>query len=66
MIQPYQGEIQILGEPVSKGRRHIGYVPQSVEFDREFPIRVFDVVRMGRLGKKKLLHRLQRKMMLLF
>ena len=57
LIQPYQGEVRIMGKSVLEGRQHIGYVPQSVEFDRSFPIRVFDVVQMGRLGKKKLLHR---------
>ncbi len=32
----------------------MGYVPQWLEFDREFPVRVLDVVRMGRLCRKKL------------
>ena len=57
LVRPYQGEVRIMGESVAEGRQYIGYVPQSVEFDRSFPIRVFDVVQMGRLGKKKLLHR---------
>lgn len=29
----------------------MGYVPQYTKFDRNFPISVFDVVLMGRLGK---------------
>jgi len=57
LVRPYQGEVRIMGKSVGEGRQHIGYVPQSVEFDRSFPIRVFDVVQMGRLGRKKLLHR---------
>jgi zinc transport system ATP-binding protein len=57
LISPYQGEIKIMGQRVSLGRRYIGYVPQVLEFDREFPIRVADVVRMGRLGKNRLLRR---------
>lgn len=57
LIQPLKGDVQILGYPVKKGRRYIGYVPQILEFDREFPIRVKDVVKMGRLGKRRLLER---------
>jgi zinc transport system ATP-binding protein len=55
LISPQQGEIKILGKPVTKGRRYIGYVPQIMQFDSAFPITVADVVRMGRLGKQKLL-----------
>ncbi len=57
LISPQQGEIQILGQPVTKGRRYIGYVPQIMQFDTAFPITVADVVRMGRLGKPTLLKR---------
>ncbi len=57
LIAPQQGEIAILGYPVAKGRRYVGYVPQVLEFDRDFPVRVADVVRMGRLGKRRLLQR---------
>lgn len=57
LIKPYQGTAKILGKPVTKGRRYIGYVPQLVELDRDFPITVADVVRMGRLGKRGLLQR---------
>ena len=46
-----------MGRPVQEGRRMIGYVPQVVEFDREFPISVWDVARMGRLGRRRLLQR---------
>ena len=57
LIKPQQGQIKILDRPIEKGRRYIGYVPQWLEFDREFPVRVLDVVRMGRLGQKKLFRR---------
>lgn len=57
LISPQQGEIKLLGQPVTKGRRYIGYVPQIMQFDAAFPITVADVVRMGRLGKGKLLQR---------
>ncbi len=55
LIIPQRGQVEILGRPVGQGRRYIGYVPQVLEFDREFPVRVREVVRMGRLGKQKLL-----------
>ncbi len=57
LLPPQQGEVRILGQEVKQGRRYIGYVPQAVEFDREFPINVWDVARMGRLGRRGLLRR---------
>ena len=61
LILPNSGEVKIMGRPVSQGRKYLGYVPQLLEFDREFPIRVEDVVRMGRSGKRPLLRRYNRK-----
>ena len=58
LLPPLRGEVRVMGEPVEEGRRHIGYVPQLAQFDRDFPINVWDVVRMGRLGKRRLLQRL--------
>ncbi len=57
LLPPARGEVRIMGRPVQEGRRVIGYVPQVVEFDREFPISVWDVARMGRLGQRRLLQR---------
>ena len=55
LIQPSRGEVQIMGKPVEEGRAHVGYVPQLTEFDSDFPIKVWDVARMGRLGDRGLL-----------
>jgi zinc transport system ATP-binding protein len=55
LLPVQQGKVKILNHPVSQGRRYIGYVPQLLEFDRDFPIRVEEVVQMGRLGKRRLL-----------
>lgn len=55
LLPPMQGEIQIMGRSVQQGRRFIGYVPQSVEFDQAFPISVWEVVMLGRLGRRQLL-----------
>lgn len=57
LLEPTRGEVRIMGKPPKEGRGHIGYVPQSVELDRAFPISVWDVVRMGRLGRRGLLRR---------
>lgn len=55
LLKPQQGEVLIMGKPAHIGRKYIGYVPQMVECDRAFPISVWDVVKMGRLGKRRLL-----------
>lgn len=57
LLPPTRGEVRILGRPVKEGRRYIGYVPQAVRFDHDFPISVWDVARMGRLGERGLLRR---------
>jgi len=57
LLPPVRGEVRIVGQNVKEGRRLIGYVPQSIEFDRDFPINVWDVARMGRLGRRRLLQR---------
>jgi zinc transport system ATP-binding protein len=57
LLPPLRGEIRILGQPIRVGRKQIGHVPQYVEFDRDFPITVWDVARMGRVGQRGLLRR---------
>ncbi len=57
LLPPMQGQIQIMGQTVQKGRRYVGYVPQSIECDRTFPISVWEVVLLGRLGQRQLLQR---------
>jgi zinc transport system ATP-binding protein len=57
LIQPARGEVRIMGKSVAEGRRHVGYVPQLIAFDRDFPINVWDVAQMGRLGSRRLLQR---------
>ncbi|MBI9047654.1 MAG: ABC transporter ATP-binding protein, partial [Anaerolineaceae bacterium] len=54
LLPALKGQVKILGKPIHEGRAHLGYVPQSMEFDRAFPIKVWDVVQMGRLHKRKL------------
>ena len=50
LLRPDSGRVTLLGRRPEEGRRHVGYVPQSLHFDRDFPLRVRDMVLMGRLG----------------
>ncbi|AFY38777.1 Phosphonate-transporting ATPase [[Leptolyngbya] sp. PCC 7376] len=61
LLKPQEGKVKILERSVAQGRRYIGYVPQLLELDRTFPITVKDVVSMGRLGKRKLFRRFNKK-----
>lgn len=49
LLTPTAGTITILGRPANCYPNHIGYVPQHLQFDRQFPINVLDVVLQGRL-----------------
>ncbi|HCD71802.1 MAG TPA: ABC transporter, partial [Thermovirga lienii] len=55
LITPYKGEVKVMGLPPEEGREFVGWVPQESDMDRDFPIKVLDVVLMGRMGRKKLL-----------
>jgi len=54
LLPPHRGTVRVLGQSPRDARRHIGYVPQSLQFDRDFPISVWDVALMGRLGRRGL------------
>jgi zinc transport system ATP-binding protein len=46
----YKGTIKFFGEDIRKSKEHlkeIGYVPQKPIFEKNFPVTVTDVVRMG-------------------
>ena len=51
MILPQKGDIRLFGHSPKETRHLIGYVPQAMRFDRDFPISVLDVVMMGCLRK---------------
>ncbi len=57
LITPTWGEVSVMGGSVKAGRRYISYVPQAVEFDRDFPVKVWEVALMGRLSHRGLLRR---------
>ena len=53
LIKPVKGTIRVMGGPANKNSHYIGYVPQDVHINQQFPISVLDVVLMGNLTPKK-------------
>lgn len=50
VFKPWEGDISILGSDPRKEREAIGYVPQNLRFDRQFPITVRELVLGGRIS----------------
>lgn len=53
LLEPDRGRVRVLGRSPSEARGRVGYVPQFARFDPDFPIRVPDLVLMGRLGRAR-------------
>ncbi|MGA2033827.1 MAG: ABC transporter ATP-binding protein [Thermoguttaceae bacterium] len=51
LLRPTRGEVRVFGQPPRCVRLSIGYVPQHVRHDPQFPATVTDIVLMGRLGR---------------
>ena len=49
LLKPVYGTITVMGLPPDKARRQMGYVPQSMMYDSQFPISVQDAVLLGML-----------------
>ena len=49
LLKPTRGSIKVFGKSPVEAREQIGYMPQYIELDQEFPVCVEDVVLMGRL-----------------
>lgn len=49
-LKPLAGKIEIFGESPQASRGQMAYVPQSMRFDRAFPISVLELVLSGRLS----------------
>jgi len=60
LIKPDRGSITIFGKKPAAARSRMGYVPQKTVFDQSFPVKVLDVVLMGRYSRTGLLHRYDR------
>ena len=59
LLQPRSGRVERAGAAEGRGPRPatLGYVPQFATFDRDFPLRVREVVQMGRLALRGPLRR---------
>lgn len=55
--QPVSGTVRVFGARPQTQRTKMGYVAQYMAFDRRFPVSVWDVALMGRLGPKGLFKR---------
>lgn len=49
-LKPVSGKILLDGLPPKKRRKEMAFVPQSFQFDRQFPISTLEVVLTGRLS----------------
>ncbi len=56
-LRPQKGKVEIFGGPPAHARTRIGYVPQTSHYAMGIPVTAFDVVLMGRYGKKGLFRR---------
>ncbi len=50
LLRPQKGTVKIFGKPISESKHLIGYVPQTINFDPNYPISVEEVVLLGRLA----------------
>jgi zinc transport system ATP-binding protein len=50
LLRPDKGTVRVLGRRPEQVRPEIGYVPQHMQFDPNFPVTAWDVVLMGRLA----------------
>jgi zinc transport system ATP-binding protein len=57
LIKPDRGEIRIFGLTPEAARGRVGYMPQKTMFDQSFPVKVLDVVLMGRYSRTGLFQR---------
>jgi len=60
LVTPAAGTVRLFGklpQQLNGEWKRVGYVPQIAQIDPRFPIRVFDVVLMGRYGQLGLIRR---------
>ena len=50
LLRPTKGTVRVFGKPPEDSRLRLGYMPQRAQLDPLFPVRVIDVVLMGRMG----------------
>jgi zinc transport system ATP-binding protein len=52
LIKPDEGMVRVLGKPPGESTSRVGYVAQNVNFDRDFPISVREVVMTARYSRR--------------
>jgi len=52
LIKPQRGKILLLNDDPILTRYRTGYVPQSLQYDTRFPVRVRDIVKMGQINER--------------
>lgn len=50
-LKPTTGKISLFGSPPQQAIHDIGYVPQVMRFDRQFPVSVYEIALSGRLSR---------------
>lgn len=53
LLEPTRGLVELLGKPPKVSRTSVGYMPQQVQLDMQFPVNVMDVVMMGCLARDR-------------
>jgi zinc transport system ATP-binding protein len=54
LLRPDSGILRVFGVSPLEARPRVGYMPQHAQLDPQFPVRVLDVVLMGRLGHRRI------------
>jgi manganese/iron transport system ATP-binding protein len=54
LLRPSTGDVRVLGVEPRDAAPRIAYLPQAEELRWDYPLRVHDVVAMGRIGRKRL------------
>lgn len=50
LLRPYEGSVRVFGSAPGNGARHLAYLPQAEQVHWDYPLRVEDVVLMGRVA----------------
>ena len=53
LLNPDEGSIKVFDHSPKEERKNIGYVPQRISVDKDFPITVYELVLMGALAQVK-------------
>jgi manganese transport system ATP-binding protein len=56
LVKPQTGMVRVCGDDTRTAQKHghVAYVPQTEQVDWDFPISVYEVVMMGRVGTQNI------------